>query len=571
MDETVAGLERWAARREEPVDAQGARVLLELAAGELGLKDLAELTPEVIEELFLQVFPDVVIAGADDAPGILAVGRSLAGYAAETAGVPAGRGAALLAALDDLTPEFTELLGDIDMAERETAAEVLAEMMTADGVDLGDDAAVQRWVEAFDALPERERFARTVGHLQQAEDLWVPPVRLAPPGELAAAARASGLTAAATGLAGWAGERALPEDGPAGADAAAAAAALGLDDPEEGGVRRIWYAALAAGLLVAEDDRVVPGPDLLTGADDETTCEIWFRLLDAAVSADADPAAGPVRAELPGVLLHLYERAEPVPRDELAEALLEHFAQEYDAPPAETVVAALDGELGTLAGWGVVGRAGNGDHLLTPLGVWGVRELLRADGFAAPVVGDLAGASAAELVEGLGRHHDDTADEEIDGWLATRDPAVAAADLIGVMRDGTPGARNLAAAVLHRVGAPAEPAVRAVPSGPPLGPYAALWLREHGYEVAEPDPGEMRWLFVDTLAGMLEVAEPGEAVAAVLADAPAGAELGGMIEDLWRVDHPEVVVVLAALGDHHPDRKVAKKARTAAFKARSVG
>jgi hypothetical protein len=38
---------------------------------------------------------------------------------------------------------------------------------------------------------------------------------------------------------------------------------------------------------------------------------------------------------------------------------------------------------------------------------------------------------------------------------------------------------------------------------------------------------------------------------------------------MWRLDHPDLADVLKALGDHHPDKALAKAARKAAFKARS--
>jgi hypothetical protein len=38
---------------------------------------------------------------------------------------------------------------------------------------------------------------------------------------------------------------------------------------------------------------------------------------------------------------------------------------------------------------------------------------------------------------------------------------------------------------------------------------------------------------------------------------------------MWRLDHPDVLEVLTLIGDHHPDKKIAKAARKAAFKATS--
>jgi hypothetical protein len=38
----------------------------------------------------------------------------------------------------------------------------------------------------------------------------------------------------------------------------------------------------------------------------------------------------------------------------------------------------------------------------------------------------------------------------------------------------------------------------------------------------------------------------------------------------WRLPHPEVFEVLTLIGAHHPDKQVAKAARTAAHKSRSA-
>jgi hypothetical protein len=258
----------------------------------------------------------------------------------------------------------------------------------------------------------------------------------------------------------------------------------------------------------------------------------------------------------------------------MAGALLGHVEEAYDLSDAGAMTAlvrdAFDLELATLEGWGIVERSDAG-CALTPLGVWAVRELLLADGFTAPLIGELAGARASELISGLTWYRPEAADEEIDGWLAAHDPKDAAADLLDVMRTGGPGARNLAAAVLHRIGPEAAGVVRAAQEHPLVSPYAAMWLNAvgdpSGRELARE---EYLWVFVDTVSGMLESAEPEEAVQAALIDAPPEAEMKLMVEELWRTDHPGAADVLEALGAHHPDRATAKAARTAAYKARSA-
>ncbi|MFI0368003.1 hypothetical protein ACH35V_08990 [Actinomadura sp. 1N219] len=588
--ETTAGdLRRWADERGEALDEQGARILLELLREEMGLAGPAALTPEALRELLLSVFPESVVAGGDDVPTVLDALRRIVAYLRDTGAVPAPAAADLDAEIDRTGPAFADLVAELDTDERQAAAEVIGGLMQADGVSLDDQEAVEAWIRDFEALPEEERYARTEGYLQQAEDLVVPPVRLAPVADVADAARRSRLTENVLALARWTGERALTEhDTLTESDAEAAALALGLEDSrshgqmeDAGELERLWWAAVEAKVITAEDGTAKPGPSLdgLQSSDDSTLLASWLPLFEAMVVPGHDYADGLdavelVQNEMTGVLIHLYEQEAPTEPETLLGALLDHVEESYDLTDAETMSTLVSDafflELAMFAEWGVVEESGKGREL-TPLGVWAVRELLLADGFSAPVVGDLAGARASELIDGLTWYRPDAADEEIDGWLARHDPKDAAADLLDVMRTGGPGARNLAAAVLHRIGPEAAAVVRAAQEHPLVSPYAALWLNAagdpSGRELARE---EYLWVFVDTVAGMLETAEPDEAVEAALIDAPPGAEMTEMVDDLWRTDHPAVADVLEALGAHHPDKGTAKAARTAAYKARSA-
>ncbi|MEV4258029.1 hypothetical protein AB0J52_33120, partial [Spirillospora sp. NPDC049652] len=305
--------------------------------------------------------------------------------------------------------------------------------------------------------------------------------------------------------------------------------------------------------------------------DDEAVLRVWLARFDeAAVPADRDrpsrdgrvEAADLVRAELTGVLLQLYEQREPSAPDELAGILLDHVEAAYEVHDRRLVASAVDGalrrHLDELSGWGVVAERGGGLEL-TPLGVWGVRELLLADGYRAPVVGALSEAPADELVAGLALHRPDTLDDEVTAWLDGRDQRQAGRELVAVMRGGGAGERVIAAAVLDRLGVAAEPPVRDAVEDPDVRPYAARWLTGHGLPAPEPDPD---WLFVDGLAGRLETADPAEAVTAV----PVPRDVAA----LWRCHHPATAAVLTALGDHHPDRGTAESARAAAARAAAV-
>ncbi|TDC71389.1 hypothetical protein E1200_02510 [Actinomadura sp. GC306] len=593
VETTVGDLRRWADEHGKALDEPGARILLDLAHKEMGLTGPEALTPELLRELLLNVFPESVVAGREDVPTILDVLRRIAAYLGDTKAVTADEAAALEAEIDRIGPEFEELVASVDSEERQAAAEVIGGLMQADGVSLDDQDAVEAWIRDFEALPDDERYARTEGYLRQVEELVVPPVRLAPEAELAEAVRRSRLTSFALALADWTGERDLTEhDTLTEADAEAAAAALGLETPrrhgqmeDSGELERFWWAAVEAEVITADDGRAGPGPALdgLRSADDATLLGAWLPLFDALAVPGHDYVDGLdavelVQNEMTGVLIHLYEQEEPTEAETLLGALLDHVEEAYDLSDADGMPALVSDafhlELATLEEWGVVQKAGDQEAgegcELTPLGVWAVRELLVADGFTAPVVGGLADARASELIAGLTWYRPEAADEEIEGWLAGQDPKDAAADLLDVMRTGGPGARNLAAAVLHRVGPEAAAVVRAAQEHPLVSPYAVLWLNAagdpSGRELARE---EYLWVFVDTVAGMLETAEPEEAVEAALLDTPPGTEMETMVEELWRTDHPGVADVLEALGAHHPDKATAKAARTAAYKARS--
>ncbi|WP_433478368.1 hypothetical protein ACQPZP_15835 [Spirillospora sp. CA-142024] len=588
--ETTAGdLRRWADERGETLDEQGVRILLDLAHEEMDLTGPEALTPQGVRELLLEVFPESVVAGRDDVPTILEAFRRIVAYVRDTGAVGEADAGALEAEIDRTAPEFAEVVAALDGEERQAAAEVIAGLMQADGVSLDDQDAVDAWVRDFEARPEEERYARTEEYLRQAAELVVPPVRLAPVPELAEAARGSRLTVAVLALAGWTGERPLAEhDTLTDDDAEAARAALGLEAPrrhgqmeDEGELERLWWAAVEANVITAEHGKASSGPALpgLKSDDDAALLAAWLPLFEAMVVPGHDYADGLdavelVQNEMTGVLIHLYEQEDPTEPEALAEALLGHVEEAYELTDADTMSAlvpdALSLELATLEGWGIVESSGTG-RALTPLGVWAVRELLLADGFTAPVIGELAGARASALIAGLTWYRPGAADEEIDGWLASHDPKDAAADLLDVMRTGGPGARNLSAAVLHRIGPEAAGVVRAAREHPLVSPYAAMWLNAAGDPSGrELGREEYLWVFVDTVAGMLETAEPEEAVEAALVDAPPEAEMKAMVEELWRTDHPGVADVLEALGAHHPDRATAKAARTAAYKARSA-
>jgi hypothetical protein len=109
--DTVAGeFRRWTDRRagddaaHAPVDVEGTRLLLDLAHEELDLPGPEALTPALLRELLLEVFPESVVAAADEAPAVVDAVRLLLAFLRETGAVGDGPAAALEAELDRLVP-----------------------------------------------------------------------------------------------------------------------------------------------------------------------------------------------------------------------------------------------------------------------------------------------------------------------------------------------------------------------------------------------------------------------------------------------------------------------------------
>ncbi|WP_419665952.1 hypothetical protein [Streptomyces sp. 2-1] len=208
---------------------------------------------------------------------------------------------------------------------------------------------------------------------------------------------------------------------------------------------------------------------------------------------------------------------------------------------------------------------------LTPLGVYGIRARLLEVGFAAPAVGDLADKGADVLLDSTSAFPPAAAQAETEQWLDRREPLAAARELLAAAKGADAGAplrRLRCQQALSLVGTEASPALRDVLDDAELGGLARVWLTERGAsDVPPPSEGMVFWLTVDTIAAQL-AAEGNSAELQALVEGLA-AQHGGFFAAAWRVDHPATPDVLEAMGRLHPDKRVAKEARKAAFKARS--
>jgi hypothetical protein len=445
------------------------------------------------------------------------------------------------------------------------------------------DAATGAWTGSVDG-PASGLSSPSRGGLRR-----LPPVRLAPREELAAAARVAPLLRAARDVARWArrqhgGSTPRSDRTALGPEACATAAADLELAPAE--VESAWRVALATRMLPSEPDRGEPdrgepgraepgrgGPgrggsgspgDVLTSGDAEQVLAVWDAALKAILAAE----------DLDGLATALYTVGGPVRMEGLFDAYAAAAGTRRSQPgsAAPDQAAALSAVLETLADLGVVElgteeAAGGLTVALSPLGIWGVHRRLRAQGWHVPVLGGAGRSGAAGLLMTLASCDAEDGEAEISSWLAQRTPAQAAAELVRAAGSGTPGLRGAAFAVLDRIGEAAIGEVRAALADPVLRAHASVWLHEHG-EQAELRPEDRTWLLVDLGAGLLEEADAADVVAELLPDVPADAQ-AEIVASLWRVDHPGVTDLLTALSDHHPDPAVARAARKAAFKARS--
>jgi hypothetical protein len=347
VDASVAKFSRWAGETKRKLsgdpdaDAHELRLLLDLMRNHLGIDDPAGLGPGDIEELLLSVYPrKVTVVDREETEGTVPAMRDLLAFLGDTGTVPGKAVKLLERELDEVAPRFADAVMD---PGNWGMAGTFMRAMAADGVDFGDQAAVDRWIARYNAGIESgaARDQLPVGgvgdwdfddeddyyNLKEAFGLpdRLPAMRLPAEDELAALARNSPLLDRAFRLAEWAGAgRAVTDDGElTAADTAAAARELGIeisDLPAEGTLpgmpaapdvvsmrdvpelTHLWSLATGAGLLEPSEGgtRFVPGPALRrwregTDAEVLAACSdaLRFMVTDSlGIDADLDPGHG---------------------------------------------------------------------------------------------------------------------------------------------------------------------------------------------------------------------------------------------------------------------------------------
>ncbi len=441
-----------------------------------------------------------------------------------------------------------------------------------------------------------------------------PPAGLPGRPELARQARA-GLTGAVR-LARWAAEECARGAGPGPEEAGGlragaadrAAAALGLTVRQ---VRADWDRARLAGLLELHGGSARPGWRLTAwDRDDSAVLRGWVALFDAWSLAHPEPAgtdptvAAEVVEAAPQLLSVMHLSAGPVSvamlldllQQRVAEIRAERCEVPYDGPEPAPTGAPVPGPrtgdpegtdpLPDLLAWALEGlasvgalvvRGGTGpraEAVLTPLGNWAVWVKLEQICVAAQSPAGNIELAAEAMLRGCADLSPGPARAEYRAWLAARPVRSAVAELLDAARGDDALLRGLAFEALRAVGAPAEPAVRAVVDETVLRPYALLWLAEQ--EGHDPEEAaevltreEATWLWVDTAAA---VADHGESRLLVrhLESAVQGT-VPALLEEVRAVGHPRTVQVLVALAAAHPDPALAKAVRRAAFQVHRGG
>jgi hypothetical protein len=459
------------------------------------------------------------------------------------------------------------------------------------------------------------------GH-EMAEDINVkdafglpdslPPVRLPALPELAALAREAPLTRQLSALAGWVGDGGgqVDEDGDlTPQEFSAAAAALGLEYRED--LVFLWEYAFAVNWLTFDEDdgdRAVPGETAADWAsgEDQPVFDSWSSTLAAVLSETID-VSGPANPDdLPGMgldglefygqpmalaMLLFMTRREGLSLTDFTEVLWENASGDlpaeraararkkwtaYYGDPARLLLDKLT-ELGAVTEAGDVIR-------LTPLALAALHEQLVGVGVDIPLLPPTAAElTGGELLAMAGGVREEEWEAEADAWVEARGAGAAAVGLLELAAAADPGERLLAVAVVQRIGPAAEPAWRRGLDVPELRGYAkvALLTLAASEELTlfppgqtspdlEPLPDDLAWMAIDllTLVCDEEFPDPAELADSFREAVPPGRETV-LFEAMWRGAHPDAPHVLSYVGRHHPDKQVAKAARTAAYKANS--
>jgi len=585
--------------------------------------DLARWRTSDVEEILLGLFPAKVMLDPEDISPVVAGFAGLLRFLGNDGIVPEPDAARAADSVEQLGPQFHMAAFDED---HWSPGKRLLNAARAEGVDISDSESLERFNADFNRRSFAERDA-TLGPMPAPHDPALgelligplPPVVLASDEELEAMARNAVGYQRLRGMVDYVGGgRPLTEKGNLKlADGKALVDLLETGDefdPVRGDrawktrssadlkqLDLVFQIALESMMLVRDGRKVVPGPNADWNDDPlAATYGAWLVLLNRIGPTQHwyrdhrygwDWFAEDLDRALPMILLDLY-REGSAPIDDVVEEEWDGLRSLLDLDHLDdrrlelersiidsSLRRALDAleDLGIVAAedveeisdeYGFTKRFG-GIVELTMLGKWAVQRFA-AKTTTAPIVGGLREATAADLLNAVSDIPDVEAVAEVEVWV-DHQGADAVPGLVAAIRSADETGRGIAFGSLRRLGNEGNAAVATLVDDPELWPYAAVWHRD------TPSTSPVRIdcagdpeRFVRLLAAAIELWGP-EAAAETWANPVAGDDgLAVMLDRAWRVQRPETEQVLAAIGAGRSDKAVAKAARKALFKHRSV-
>ena len=415
--------------------------------------------------------------------------------------------------------------------------------------------------------------------LEDAFDLppVLPPVRLPEEAELAAQARRSALLADLRALA---------------------------DEVRETTVQTtavnpfLLRLAEEAELVERDGEDLAPGEDagwLDDLADDSDALDAWeyafAEVLDTTLEAadDSDPVVADdldLEGHGPALVTRLFLSRDGVRITELAGALKDAATADLEAEEAgrqwqEWVDAHGDPLrllLGQLERLGAVSVTDDAVRL-EPLGVQAVRSKLERDHLFVPVLPAPDKMTPDDLVLVWMHGSDDDLEAELASWTESRGEEQAARELLAFAADGNAAARTAAITIVSRLGQAAEPAWREALDRVELRCYAKpqlaklAGLDQEGTDLPaelESERADIAWLIADTFGPFSHFDLGQERFPFDFAELRRVSGLekpDEAFEAMARLDHPDAEAVLTMIGRHASDKKTAKAARRAAYKA----
>ena len=346
------------------------------------------------------------------------------------------------------------------------------------------------------------------------------------------------------------------------ADVPAAGAAVGVDVPPRlrtmadiRALHRPWCVAVATGLLQVGGGWVNGGPALRCWPPgDADLLAAWLAGLRAVCAAESYPQdEDSVRLLAMALLAVLGE--DGVPRTGglwgPVHGALRDLCDKYDKSSWEPVHAAdkyydldtgtpLAGLVALLTESGAV--AGDPDKpVITPLGRWAAGHLAAGlPGLADP------GLSASEMIADAAWFGDEEQRDHVAwGWLATRQPAEAAREILTAAEGMSALLRSVAVGVVQRLGDAALPAWRELAAAPRVGPHARAVLAAWG-RGPEPSGADWDWLAAEAAAAAMQDKGPDEALTRVWESMP-GADLPTCLAEVQATGHPDAAELSQAV------------------------